>query len=61
MRDDLAILDFQGMRLSGIRSPRRLTEEEDFGMKTVGGQFQEADCAEAQFLVLRKGRAAAIE
>jgi hypothetical protein len=60
-RDDLPIQDFQGTRLSGIRSPRCLTEEDDFGTKTVGGQFQEAHSAEAQVLMLREGRATAIE
>ncbi len=61
LRNNLATLDFQPTRLSGIRSPRCLTEENDFGMKTVGGQFQKAYRAQTQILVLRKGGAAAIE
>src|SRR4030095_1053273 len=54
IRDNLAVLDPQATWLPGIWSPRRLTEEDDFGTKTVGGQFQEAHSAEAQVLMLRE-------
>jgi hypothetical protein len=60
-RGDVTVLDIQDDRLARIRPARRLTQQHDLGVKTIRGQFQKADGAEAQLLVLRKGRAAAIE
>jgi hypothetical protein len=57
----VTVLEVQDDRLTRVRPARRLTQQDDLGVKAVRGQFQEADGAEAQVLVLREGRAAAIE
>src|SRR5262245_61850842 len=57
----LAILDLHDHGTSRIRSAWRMTEEDDFGAQAMWRQLQEANCPEAQILVLRKGWTAAVE